>query len=158
MWRGAAEVLLSEYRPQRADPGANVLLASAVCGLVVAGDGAQAETWLPVLATGLRASMTNPLWRDVPQIGSSTLAVGLLLSRDPETANQGALLLECADRFRVRRDYPAIDEALRRRRTFSGVDDQTWESIVQHTAASSRRRLTGEIVDLLDQRFGEPLR
>ncbi|GAA3956508.1 BTAD domain-containing putative transcriptional regulator [Gordonia caeni] len=158
LWRGAAELLLADYRPHRSDPGVNVLLASTVCGLALAGHGGHAQTWLPALAQGLCASIANQMWRDIPQIGSSTLAVGLLLSREPETAYQGALLLASADRFRVRRDYPAIDDALRRRRSFSGVDDRTWESIVRHTEASSRRRLMEEIAGLLEQRFGEPVR
>lgn len=157
LWSRAGELLLEAYDPQQAGPGANVLLASAVCGLVLSGHAERAAAWLPKLAPGLRASVTNPVWRDVSQIGSSALAVGLLLSRDPSAVSDGALLLACADRLRVRRDYPAVDEALARRRSFAGVDDQRWEAMMRQSAATSRSRLMEQIGELLERRFETPL-
>lgn len=152
LYRGAAHVLLGDYHPDRADPGVNVLLASAVCGLALSGRADWARPWLPQLEAGLRAALTNPLWRDIPQIGSTCLAVGLLMSQEEGSSYDGAVLMAIAARLRVRRDYPAVDEVLRRRRTFAGVDDDSWHALARRTELSSRRLAMEQAVAILDQR------
>ncbi|MEZ5209543.1 BTAD domain-containing putative transcriptional regulator [Gordonia sp. (in: high G+C Gram-positive bacteria)] len=153
LYRGAAEVLLRDYRPDRADPGANVLLASAVCGLVQVGRADWAQEWLPTVARGLREALANPLWRDIPQLGSTCLAVGLLLVREPGAESDGVVLMEIGVRLRVRQDYPAVYDTLVRRREFAPVDARTWDAVARRTEQMSRRRAMEEAAEILDRRL-----
>ncbi|MFT3661514.1 MAG: BTAD domain-containing putative transcriptional regulator [Gordonia sp. (in: high G+C Gram-positive bacteria)] len=157
LYAGAARTLLRELVPDRADPGANVILASAVCGVVLGGRADLAVPWTDDIARALHASLINPLWRDIPQLGSSALAVGLLLSCDPASdaadREDGAVLLATAARLGVRQDYPAVHEALRRRGEFVAVDAATGTAVARRTELSSRRRAMDAAAGLLARRL-----
>ncbi|MFT3715573.1 MAG: hypothetical protein QM774_06405 [Gordonia sp. (in: high G+C Gram-positive bacteria)] len=162
LYAGAARTLLRDLVPARVDPGSSVILASAVCGVVLGGRTEIAVPWTDAVAGALLAALTNPMWRDIPQLGSSALAVGLLLSSDPasdvDARTDGATLIAIAARLGVRQDYPAVHDALQRRYEFVGVDDTVWTDIARRTELSSRRRAMDEAVGILTRRFGSDQR
>ena len=149
LYRVAGEVLLGGYRPESADPGQNLMLALAACGTVRTGAPEWARDRLDVLLAGLDAGISHPLWRDVPQLGATTLAVGLVLGADPATAYDGAVLLHAASRLQVRRDYAILADVVAHLREFAAVDDQTWDAIARRTGQWSRRRAMAEVSEIV---------
>ncbi|MFM9378264.1 BTAD domain-containing putative transcriptional regulator [Gordonia sp. VNK21] len=150
----AIDLVEEDYDPATADPGRQLLIAVGVAGLILVGERDRAREHLGSLTAGLRAALARSAFRDIPQIGSSALALGAVLGADEATAADGAALMEAARPLRLRQDFPALGTLFARRREQSVLSDGQWDRLAHRAAHWSRRQALDAVTDALGRRAG----
>ncbi len=150
--RLAAARLYSD-QPEEAvrDPGMMMLISSVACSLVLAGDRAAAQRLLPMLRAAVADAVSITGWFDLPQAGTATLAIALIVGAAPDVPedSRAARLAVLGMRLGARRDTLVLIRARDAVRTRSGVTDDEWERLVQHAQHMPRRQAANEILAIL---------
>ncbi|MGI6797035.1 BTAD domain-containing putative transcriptional regulator [Gordonia sihwensis] len=147
----AGDVLLAGHPLATRDPGAVMTLSAVAAGLIQIGACEAAERYVAPLADSLGATIAELGWYDLPQTGNVALVSGALLCALRPGDERGVALLVLAERLHARRDYPAMQELMERRREVSGAADEVWDRARARLGGLGRQAALAETVKILGE-------
>ncbi|MGW0037041.1 BTAD domain-containing putative transcriptional regulator [Gordonia sp. NPDC003376] len=152
LYRRATTTLRRDHPLGVQDPAVSMMLGVIVVGLWRCGLIADARALVGLLVEAVGLTLAGSAWRDLPQAGTVTRALGCVLCTDDVLSSDGARLLVLSQVLRARRDIPgcaAVDEDLI---AVSGLSEAQWDNETRGLRNLSRRQAAERVRSILASR------
>ncbi|MET9325349.1 BTAD domain-containing putative transcriptional regulator [Tsukamurella sp. NPDC003166] len=140
LYRRAGELLVRRIPNGGRDPGGEMLVATALLGVVECGAAETGRELVAALIAGDEAMFGITGYWDLPQAATMALAVGSYLVATAPESEEAAVLISLARRLGARQDYPVMHAALQRFAAPSDLPDERWRAEADRIAGLSRSR------------------
>ncbi|KXO98460.1 hypothetical protein AXK60_07035 [Tsukamurella pseudospumae] len=140
LYRRAGELLIRRIPNGGRDPGGEMLVATALLGVVECGAAETGRELVAALIAGDEAMFGITGYWDLPQAATMALAVGSYLVATEPASEEATVLISLARRLGARQDYPVMHAALQRFAAPSDLPDVRWRAEADRIAGLSRSR------------------